>query len=56
MPNPDVFAKLLFINRSSKDLQTKFPSKRLPAETFQLRARRRNFDIESKRSRDGSIM
>jgi hypothetical protein len=53
MPGPHVFAKLLLINRSSKALRTKLPSKRLPAETFQIRAKRRNFDIESKRRHDG---
>ena len=53
MPDPQVFAKLLLINRSSKILRTKLPSKRLPAETFQLYTQRRNVDIESKRRHDG---
>jgi hypothetical protein len=49
MPDPHVFTKLLLINRSSKSLQTRLPSKRLPAETSQLRTQRRNVDIESKK-------
>ena len=54
MPNLDAFAKLRFINRSTKDLQSKFLSKQFPAEAFQVRAKRRRFDIKSKRSRNGS--
>ena len=53
MPDPHVFAKFLLINLSRKALQTKLPSKRFSAEAIQLRAKRRYFDIESKRSRDG---
>jgi len=56
MPNSGVFAQLLSIDHSSKALQTKFPPKRLTALSFQLRARRRNFDIESKSSRNGLMM
>src|SRR5258708_39400119 len=50
VPNSDASTNLLFINRPSKALQTKFPSKRRPAETLRLRARRRDFDTESKSS------